>query len=214
MAENISLKFFMKRAICFLFSLLYFPLSSQEVEFSYDYDKSDIQDAFTLLGIRNFKYQMPAEFKGYYFDLIIKEYYEGKEINSISQAKRFENMRQVLQWKKENPEYILKIQTKKISDSIETFNARMPGIGLRGRELKLKFPWQEYDWETLINEKTKLNSDIETPILTYSTQPINDSRPNVAVYCELSPDKNNYKGWYEKFQMKHYFVLCVKATKN
>lgn len=197
-----------------LLILLTFQLRSQEIQFSYDYDKSDIQDAFRLLGIYNFKYQMPAEYKGFYFDLIIKEYYEGKEIASVSQAKRFENMRHVLMWDKTIPIYTMKIQCNKASDSLEIFNARMPQIGLKARELKLKFPRREYGWETLIDKKTKLLADTETPILTYATEPVNDSRPNVAVYCELSPDVNNYKEWYEKFKMKHYFVLCVKVTKN
>lgn len=202
-----------KTAFVFLFALT-IQLRSQEIQFTYDYDKSDIQDAFTLLGVSNFKYRMPVAFKGSYFDLIIKEYYEGKEIASVSQAKRFENMRRVLQWKKESPEYVLKIQSIKANDSIETFNARMPGVGLRGRELKLKLPRNEYSWETLINEKTKLTPDTEIPILTYSSEPSNHERSNTAVYCELSTDGNNYKEWYNKYKIKHYFVLCVKVTKN
>ena len=203
----------MKKIILLLLTTVTLGLKSQDVVFASDYDKSDLQDAFTLLGVSNFKYKMPADFKGFYFDLIIKEYYDGKEVSSVSQAKRFETMRHVLQWKKENAEYTLKIQSTKLNDTIETFNARMPGIGLRGRELKLKLPRKEYGWETLINEKTKLTADIETPILTFATQPSNDARPNTAVYCELSTDGNNYKEWYNKYKLKHYYVICVKATK-
>lgn len=206
--------FVMKKITFFLLTTVTLGLKSQGVIFASDYDKADLQDAFALLGVSNFKYKMPADFKGDYFDLIIKEYYDGKEISSVSQAKRFETMRQVLQWKKENAEYTLKIQSTKLNDTVEIFNARMPGIGLRGRELKLKLPRKEYGWETLINEKTKLIADVETPILTFATQPSNDARPNTAVYCELSADGNNYKDWYNKYKLKHYFVIFVKATKN
>ena len=204
----------MKKIIFLLSTVLTIQLKSQDIVFASDYDKSDLQDAFTLLGVSNFKYKMPANFKGFYFDLIIKEYYEGNEISLVSQAKRFETMRQVLQWKKENAEYTLKILSTKRNDTIETFNARMPGIGLRGRELKLKLPRHEYGWETLINEKTKLTADTETPILAFATQPSNDSRPNTAVYCELSTDGKNYKDWYNKYKLKHYYIICVKVTKN
>jgi hypothetical protein len=188
-------------------------LKSQDIVHEYDYDKSDLQDAFTLLGVSNFKYKMPADFKGFYFDLIIKEYYDGKEISFVSKAKGYETRRQFLQWKKENPEYTLKIQSTKLNDTTETFNARMPAVGLRGNRLKLKLPRHEYGWETLINEKTKLTADVETPILTFASEPTNDARPNTAVYCELSTDGNNYKDWYNKYKIKHYYVIFVKATK-
>lgn len=72
-------------------------LKSQDIVFDYSYEESDIRDAFTLLGVSNFKYKMPKAFKGFYFDLIVKEYYEGKEIGSTSEAPRFEKMKKVLQ---------------------------------------------------------------------------------------------------------------------
>ncbi len=204
----------MKKIIFLLLTIVTHSIKAQDIVFKSDYNQSDLNDAFTLLGVHNFKYQMPVEFKGFYFDLIIKEYYEGKEIASLSQAKRFETMRQVLLWKKENADYTLKIQATKLNDTIEIFNARMPGIGLRGRELKLKLPRHEYSWETLINEKTQLTEDLEIPILTFATQPSNDARPNTAVYCELSADGNNYKSWNNKYKLKHYYVICIKVTKN
>ena len=207
----------MKRPITiFLMTILALRVQCQEIKFLYDYDKSDIRDAFTLLGVSNFKYQMPSEFRGCYFDLIIKEYYEGKEISSVSQAKKLISSRQVLLWKKETEEYILKIQSAKLNDTVETFNARMPGIGLRGRKLILKLPRHEYGWETLINDSTKLILDTEIPILTFASDPSNESRPNIAVYCELSgsAQEYKYKDWYDKFKVKHYFVLLVKVNKN
>lgn len=89
----------------------------------------------------------------------------------------------------------------------------MPGIGLRGRELKLKLPRSEYGWTTLIDKKTKLIADTETPILTFATTPLNDKRPNVAVFCELSAHRDNYKEWYNTHKVKHCYIICVKATK-
>jgi hypothetical protein len=203
----------MHKLFYFFLTTLALQLRSQDIQFSYDYDKSDIQDAFRLLGVSNFKYQMPPEYKEYYFDLIIKEYYEGKEISSTNQAKRFANQPRILYWDKTFAEYTMKIQSTKANDSIETFRFRMPQASLSGK-LKLKLPRHEYEWETLLDEKTKLTSDTEIPILTFATEPVNDSRPNVAVYCELSQDVNNYKGWYEKFKIKHYYVLCIKVTKE
>ena len=61
------------KKILFLLTILTSQLKSQDIVYEYDYDKSDLQDAFTLLGVSNFKYKMPADFKGFYFDLIIKE---------------------------------------------------------------------------------------------------------------------------------------------
>lgn len=202
------------KKILFLLTILTSQLKSQDIVYEYDYDKSDLQDAFTLLGVSNFKYKMPADFKGFYFDLIIKEYYDGKEISVVSKAKGFETRRQRLQWQKENPEYTLKIQSAKLNDTTEIFNARMPAVGLRGNKLKLKMPRNEYGWETLINEKTKLIVDLETPILTFTSEPSNDARPNIAVYCDLSADGNNYKEWYNKYKVKHYYVIFIKATEN
>lgn len=196
----------------FFFLLLNHCLCAQDIVFTNDYDKSDIQDAFTLMSIHNFKYKMPEEFKGYYFDLIIKEYYEGKEISIVSQSKRFENMRHVLLWNKETPEYTLKLQSINKNDSIEKFNVRLPTVGLRGRELKMKLPRNEYGWETLINEKTKLIADTEIPILTFSSMPQNEARPNVAVYCELADKAGDYKEWYTKFKVKHCYILLVKVS--
>lgn len=204
----------MRKLFILLLSVLTLHLKSQDIVFESDFDKADIQDAFTLLGVSNFKYKMPADFKGYYFDLTVKEYYDGKEVSVVTHTKKFESMRKVLQWKPETPEYILKLQSTKLNDSIETYNVKMPGIGLRGKQIKLRRPRSEYGWETLIDEKTKLSADTETPILTYATEPSNDERPNVAVYCELAKDRNIYKEWYSKYKIKHYFVLFITVTKK
>jgi len=197
-------------------TILTFQMNAQSINFSYNYDSSDVQDAFTLLGIQNFKYQMPSEFKGYYFDLIIKEYFEGKEISSTSQSNRFKNMKQVLYWEKAKNEYVLKIQSLKQNDSIEKFNARMPGIGLRGLELKLKLPRNNYDWATLTNDTSKVSVNSELPILTFSSLPSNSKRPNIAVFCELanSSQENKYLDWYSKFKIKHCFIIFIKVTNN
>ena len=204
----------MRKIIILLLSISTLNLKSQDIVFESDFDKSDIQDAFTLLGVSNFKYKMPVEFKGYYFDLTVKEYYDGKEVNVVSHTKKLESMRKVLQWKSETEEYTLKLQSIKFNDSIETYNVKMPRISLRGKQLKLRYPRNEYGWETLIDEKTKLSAEIEMPILTYATEPSNEERPNVAVYCELAEDRNVYKEWYSKYKIKHYFVFLITVSKK
>lgn len=198
----------------FCFCTVSLQMRSQELSFSSDYEKSDIQDAFTLLGIENFKYNMPEELKGYYFEVIIREFRHGKEVSLKDHYKRFENMRNVLQWKNENKEYCLKIQTKKNNDSTEIYNLRLPGVGLRNNILKLNYPRSEYGWETLINSKLKLNEETEIPFLTFATEPQNTERPNTAVYCELSTSSNDYKNWFTKFKIEHYYVFLLKVTKK
>ncbi len=188
-----------------------FQLKSQDIKYSHNFDTNDQTDAFTLLGISNFKFEMPVAFKGYYFDFIIKEYLDGVEINSIRQSTRFAEMKQVLQWRTELNEYTMKIQSLK-NDTVETFNVRLPGIGLRGLKLKLKMKRHVYEWQPLVNEKTKLIEDTEIPILTFSSDPSIPSRPNTAVHCELP--NYNYTDWNTKLKVKHFFVMAIKVTKN
>ena len=204
----------MKTIFFLLLTILTLHLKCQDIVFESDFDQSDAKDAFTLLGVSNFKYKMPSEFKGYYFDLTVKEYYDGKEISVVTQTKRFETMRNVLQWKTETPEYTLKLQSTKLNDTIETYNVKMPGISLRGKQIKLRHPRNEYVWETLIDLSTKFSAEIETPVLTFATEPSNEQRPEIAVYCELSKDRNIYKEWYIKYKIKHYFVFFITATKK
>lgn len=201
----------MRQTILLLLTILMLQLKSQDIKYSNSFDDNDETDAFTLLGIRNFKFEMPVVFKGYYFDFIIKEYFDGVEISSLSQSTRFAEMKHVLQWRTEFDGYTMKIQSLK-NDTVETFNVRLPGVGLRGLKLKLKLKRNEYAWMPLINEKTKLIENTEIPILTFSSDPSNPSRPNTAVHCEL-PDYN-YKDWYTKLKARHFFVMLIKVTKN
>lgn len=189
-------------------------LNAQQIKFSYQYDENDVQDAFNLLGVQNFKFNMPTAFRDCYFDLIIKEYFEGKEISVTKQSDRFKNMKQVLLWSKDKEEYVLKIQSLKSNDTTEKFNARMPAIGLRGIELKLKYPRSGYDWAVLTNDTNQNKTQIEIPVLTFSTTPSNARRPNTAVYCELANATQNsqYLNWFETFKIKHCYIIFIKAT--
>jgi hypothetical protein len=78
--------------------------------FSDKLDENDISDAFTLLGLKNFRYKMPKEFKEYYFDFIVKEYFEGKEISSSQQSVRYAAMKEVLQWQIQHLNMFLKFK--------------------------------------------------------------------------------------------------------
>lgn len=204
----------MKKAILLsiLLNLCYFT-HAQKIKFSQEYNDADIQDAFTLLGVQNFKFTMPTEFKACYFDLIVKEYFEGKEINITSQFDRLKKMKQVLFWSKEKEEYVLKVQSIKHNDSIEKFNVRMPAIGLRGIELKLKSPRSNYDWAALTNDTTVFSTEKGIPILTFSSTPSNARRPNTAVYCELanSSQDQQYLNWYNTFKIKHCYIIFIKV---
>jgi hypothetical protein len=201
----------MKRSISFLLTFISLQLISQNITFSDDLNKDDISDAFTALGLKNFKYEMPKEFKGYYFDFIVKEYFEGKEISFSQQSVRYATMKKVLQWPAPASKYTLKVQTLR-NDTIETFNIRLPGISLRNVPLKLKAKRNAYGWQSLIDDKVKLTADTEIPFLAFSSGPTNPERQNVVVYCEL-PD-SNYMDWYDKLKVQHFFVFIVKVTKT
>ncbi len=201
----------MTKIFILLLSILTLKLSAQDIKFNNNFDEQDQHDAFVLLGLQNFKYEMPVAFKGYYFDFIVKEYIEGIEVSSVSQSTRYKNMKQVLQWRPDEKNYTMKIQSLK-NDTVETFNVRLPGIGIRAIKLKLKSKRNDYEWQSLINEKTKLIADTEIPILSFSSGPSNPDRPNLIVHCEL-PD-NNYINWYNNLKVKHFFVMLIKVTKQ
>ncbi len=201
----------MKTKALFVLALLSFGLKSQKITFSDKFEQKDIDEAFDMMGIKVFKYQMPQELKGHYFDLIIKEYYEGVEVSSVSYSKKFESRKQVMFWDTALPSYTMKFQTLK-NDSIERFNTRLPGMGIRGYGLKTKLKRSEYDWQSLFYKDKKIELDKEIPLLTLATNPENEERPNLAVFCEL--EKYSYKDWYQKLKVKHYFVILTKVTKS
>jgi hypothetical protein len=201
----------MKTKLFFLFILITLGLQSQQITFSDKFEQKDIDEAFDMMGIKVFKYQMPEELKGHYFDLIIKEYYEGVEVSSVSYSKKFESKKQVMLWDTTFGAYIMKFQTLK-NDSVERFNTRLPGMGIRGYGLKTKLKRAEYDWQSLFYKDKKIELDKEIPLLALATNPENDKRPNLAVFCEL--EKYSYKDWYQKLKVKHYFVILTRVTKN
>ena len=107
--------------------------------------------------------------------------------------------------------YTMKFHTLK-NDSIEKFNTRLPGMGIKNYSLKIKLKRSEYDWQSLFYKDKKIELDKEIPLLTLATNPENEERPNLAVFCEL--EKYNYKDWYQKLKVKHYFVILTKITKS
>lgn len=201
----------MKIKLFFLFLIISVAVKSQQITFSDKFEQSDIEEAFDMLGIKGFKYQMPKELKGHYIDFIVKEYYEGVEVSSVSYSKKFENKKQVMLWPTTLEKYTLKIQTLK-NDSVERFNTRLPGMGIKNYGLKLKMNRKEYLWESLFYETKKIELDKEIPLLTFASNPENADRPDLAVYCELP--EHGYADWYQKLKVKHYFVILTKVTKK
>jgi hypothetical protein len=200
------------RSILFITSFFWTTIFvGQEITFSNKYDEKDLTESLEMLGLKIFKYEMPKSLKGCYFDFIIKEYYEGVEISSVNYSDKFSKMKQVLLWQNNLDNYTLKIQTLK-NDTVETFNARLPGMGVKNYGLRLKMNRREYAWESLFYKTKKIELDAEIPLLAFATNPENEQRPNLAVYCEL--EGNNYKDWYAKLKVKHYFVFLTRVTKK
>ncbi len=200
----------MKKVVTLLVLIFSFPVFSQQITFSDKFEEKDYAEAFDMLGIKVFKYQMPEAFKGHYIDLIIREYYDGIEVKSDDYAKRYENKKNILLWQPTANSFTIKIQTLR-NDTVETFNTRLPGMGIKNYGLKLKLKRSEYLWEALFSESKKIELDKEIPLLTFATNPENADRPDLAVYCELP--NHSYKDWYEKLKVKHYFVILTKVTK-
>ena len=61
----------MKKVVTLLVLIFSFPVFSQQITFSDKFEEKDYAEAFDMLGIKVFKYQMPEAFKGHYIDLII-----------------------------------------------------------------------------------------------------------------------------------------------
>lgn len=197
---------FLLPAICLVTAM---PLRSQTIEASSNYNEKDLTDAFTLLGVRNFKYCMPAAFKGYYFDLIIKEYVDGVAIDSTYKSVSYSKMKHVLMWRPEQKDFCLGIQSLR-NDSSEIFNVRLPGLHSRNNRLKLRLNRNEYEWESLTDSQKTIKPGQEIPLLTFSSAPGNKEHPNILKYCELS--KTDYRQWYTKYKIRHYFVLLTRIT--
>jgi len=86
----------------------------------------------------------------------------------------------------------------------------MPPNVLMNGPYQLKFERRKYDWATLINEETIIESNIEIPFLTYTYQPTFQNYPNFAVFCQLSTFIDKYQSWHKMLNVKHFFIFILR----
>jgi hypothetical protein len=188
-------------SLIFMLAFIVSIANAQKITVDYDYDLETSKVMFDILGMKSYKFQIPKDFQQKRFRIITKEYYEGEMLSVDSGV--------ILDEISEDATTLTFIGYK-LSDTIEKANFYMPPNVLMTGPYQLKFDRLKYDWATLIDEQTIIESNIEIPFLTYTYQPIFKNMPNFAVFCQLPNFVDKYQSWHKMLNVKHFFIFILR----
>lgn len=176
---------------------------SQSIKENSNLDSNDIRYMFEILGVNCFKFELDEQLIGKPFQIIVKNYVEGKLVGEpviFNFSNVSENVNEI------------KLFTEKKAENRESLQIKILNQSWVFDNMDIKYNRQDYKWLTLLNDDLKIDFGIEIPLITFTDAPRATDDPNFRVFCALPQVANQYEDWYSVLSVKQFYIFFIKFS--